>query len=237
MYPESWTCILCRMSVFSEGGTFNFCLIIMRYDGLRTKRKGQTAMLFRILKKDMMRKKVMNLILLLFIILASMFVASGLSNVATVLSGTDFYLDKAGIGDYMVITGGDGAYSALDDFLKNDKDIKGYRMEHLIFSSKEDILLEGKESVTKNTSILVSVDEDGIDYFDKDNNVITSVQPGHVYVPLAFLEENGLKKVRNLGIKSEREIVRSFFSACYYRMTQREQERFWQKVIENSKNQ
>ena len=52
-----------------------------------------------------------------------------------------------------------------------------------------------------------------------------------------LLEENGLKKVRNLGIKSEREIVRSFFSACYYRMTQREQERFWQKVIENSKNQ
>ena len=46
-----------------------------------------------------------------------------------------------------------------------------------------------------------------------------------------------MKKVRNLGIKSEREIVRSFFSACYYRMTQREQERFWQKVIENSKNQ
>ena len=160
-------------------------------------------MLFRILKKDMMRKKVMNLILLLFIILASMFVASGLSNVATVLSGTDFYLDKAGIGDYMVITGGDGAYSALDDFLKNDKDIKGYRMEHLIFSSKEDILLEEKESVTKNTSILVSVDEDGIDYFDKDNNVITSVQPGHVYVPLAFLEENDLKAGDKLRFKKE----------------------------------
>ena len=52
-----------------------------------------------------------------------------------------------------------------------------------------------------------------------------------------LLEENGLKKVRNLGIKSEREIVRSFFSACYYRMTQREQERFWRKVIENNKNQ
>ena len=52
-----------------------------------------------------------------------------------------------------------------------------------------------------------------------------------------LLIEDGLKKIRNLGIKSEHEIVRSFFSACYYRMTQREQERFWQKVIENSKNQ
>ena len=38
-------------------------------------------MLFRILKKDLKRKKVMNAILLCFILLATMFVASGISNV------------------------------------------------------------------------------------------------------------------------------------------------------------
>lgn len=38
-------------------------------------------MLFRILKKDLKRKKVMNVILLAFILLATMFVASGISNV------------------------------------------------------------------------------------------------------------------------------------------------------------
>ena len=37
-------------------------------------------MLFRILKKDLKRKKVMNAILLCFILLATMFVASGISN-------------------------------------------------------------------------------------------------------------------------------------------------------------
>ena len=58
MYPVPDEC-------FSEGGTFNFCLIIMRYDGLRTKRKGQTAMLFRILKKDMIyRKKNISILLI-----------------------------------------------------------------------------------------------------------------------------------------------------------------------------
>ncbi len=47
-----------------------------------------------------------------------------------------------------------------------------------------------------------------------------------------MLTENGLKKVRNLGIKSEREIVRNFFSACYYRLSPGEQSAFWQMVID-----
>lgn len=50
-----------------------------------------------------------------------------------------------------------------------------------------------------------------------------------------MLSENGLKKVRNLGIKSEREIVRNFFSSCYYRLSPGEQARFWQKVIETGR--
>ena len=46
-------------------------------------------MLLKSLGKDLKRKKTMNIILLLFIILATMFVASGVNNVVTVMSGTD----------------------------------------------------------------------------------------------------------------------------------------------------
>ncbi len=48
-----------------------------------------------------------------------------------------------------------------------------------------------------------------------------------------IMTEDGLKKIRNLGIKSEREILRSFFSACYGHLSPAEQAVFWQKVIEN----
>ena len=44
--------------------------------------------------------------------------------------------------------------------------------------------------------------------------------------------EDGLRKIRNLGIKSEKEIIRNFFSACYYRLTQTEQAVFWQKALD-----
>ena len=49
-----------------------------------------------------------------------------------------------------------------------------------------------------------------------------------------LMKEKGLRSVRNLGITSEREIVRNFFLACYARLTQTEQARFWQDVLADS---
>ena len=70
-------------------------------------------MYFHILKRDLKRKKTMNIILLLFTILASMFVSSGLNNVVTVMNGIDYYFEKAGLGDYCIVTmnGDGGVYS------------------------------------------------------------------------------------------------------------------------------
>ncbi|MBO6017766.1 MAG: hypothetical protein J6P42_06995 [Oscillospiraceae bacterium] len=48
--------------------------------------------------------------------------------------------------------------------------------------------------------------------------------------------EDGLKKIRNLGNKSEKEIVRNFFSACYYQLSPTEQAVFWQRVIDAGKD-
>ena len=56
-------------------------------------------MFFKILKKDLKRSKTMNIILFLFIILATTFVASGLNNVISVISGMDYFLEQA-VGEY-----------------------------------------------------------------------------------------------------------------------------------------
>lgn len=47
----------------------------------------------------------------------------------------------------------------------------------------------------------------------------------------ALMREKGLRSVRNLGQKSEREIIQSFFLACYGRLTPFEQARFWQELM------
>ena len=44
--------------------------------------------------------------------------------------------------------------------------------------------------------------------------------------------EQGLRSVRNLGVKSEQEITRHFFLACYSHLTQTERAVFWQSVLD-----
>ena len=44
--------------------------------------------------------------------------------------------------------------------------------------------------------------------------------------------ENGLRSVRNLGQKSEQEVLHSFFNACYALLRPGEQAAFWQGVLD-----
>ena len=50
-------------------------------------------MFFRILKKDLKRKRTMNFILFLFIILATMFLASSVSNLMAVTGAVDYFME------------------------------------------------------------------------------------------------------------------------------------------------
>ena len=47
-----------------------------------------------------------------------------------------------------------------------------------------------------------------------------------------ILREDGLRSVRNLGQKSEQEILHNFFNACYGMLRPGEQAVFWQIVLE-----
>ena len=151
-------------------------------------------MFFRILKKDLKRKKVMNAVLLSFILLAAMFVASGLSNVVSVMNGTDHYLKRAGIGDYVVISMGEESKTALEDVLQGNDDIKECRIEPVIWGDKSNLKkADGTKIEAKNSVVFQALEDSQLKYFDKDNKQITEIQPGHAYVTGDFMEENDLK--------------------------------------------
>ena len=57
-------------------------------------------MFWRILKKDLKRKKTMNVIILLFVILCSMFAAASVNNIVALVGGLDYYFARLGnVGD------------------------------------------------------------------------------------------------------------------------------------------
>ncbi len=151
-------------------------------------------MLLRILQKDLKRKKTMNIILFRIIVLGTMFVSSGINNVVTVMNGTDYYLDKAGVGDFIVLTMGDGAVGSLDEMLETEGAIKEYRLEEMVFGSQGYMTKEdGSELKSRNSSLYQSIEEAAITFFDKENEPITEIAPGHMYVTGMVMEENNLQ--------------------------------------------
>ncbi len=149
-------------------------------------------MYFRILRRDVKRKKTMNFILLLFTILASTFVSSGLSNVVNVMSGTDYYFEQAGLGDYIIITqNGDGK---VEKILENSKEVTGYKKEECCWASKDDLTANGHKVEMKNNTFLIQpLQENGLSYFNEDNTKLTHVDQGKIYVTAGFLKDNNIE--------------------------------------------
>lgn len=152
-------------------------------------------MFFHILKNDLKRKKTMNLILFVFIVLAATFVASGLNNVVTVMNGTDYFFDRAGIGDFAILTMGENAVGALDEMLETEPAVKDYRMELVVFGGQDNVTAEdGSELETKNATVFQSIETSALVFFDRDNREITGIEKGHIYVSGSFMENNDLQE-------------------------------------------
>ncbi len=168
------------------------------------------------LKRDLKRKKTMNTILFIFIIIASMFMASGLNNITAVTSGLDNYLDEAGVGDYNILTMGDHAVGALDDFLKDTPEIKNYRIEETIYASQKNLRNEDGSYIdyafTSGANLIMSGKRTVLKFYDENNDLISEPKEGEVYVSNGFLNESEKKvgdtiKIMHNGVELKEKII------------------------------
>lgn len=151
-------------------------------------------MYLNILKKDLKRKKTMNIILLLFVILSAMFLASSVNNVIAVTNGLDYFFDKAGISDYAIISTERNGESSLAEILEDSEVVDSYESEQVIFASSDNFTQNGNTLADlSGIAVLMSVDNAKLNYFDSDNNIISEVNPGEVYISGPIVKEVGLE--------------------------------------------
>ena len=151
-------------------------------------------MFLHILKKDLKRNKTMNVILFLFIVLASIFVASGLNNLVSVMNGTGYYLEQAGVGDYNVIVRNTGD-NAAEDVIKKSKATKSYTYDDALMFSKD--IKDGNGKVIKiqnSMKLIESIDKTSLKIFDLSDEEITKVEKGHVYISSTLMRDKGIEK-------------------------------------------
>ncbi|MDO5558912.1 MAG: FtsX-like permease family protein [Oscillospiraceae bacterium] len=150
-------------------------------------------MFLRILKKDMKRKKTMNAILLIFIVLASMFVSSSVNNILTVSNALDSYFEMAGVSDYFVAIRNIAGSQPVDEILDNTDAVGSYKREDIIYLNQQNLSCDGKIAKgAENTSLLQSNDSIKLNYYDENNELIKRVPEGKVLVSGRFMKINDL---------------------------------------------
>ena len=157
-------------------------------------------MFFRILKKDLKRKKTMNIILLLFVILCSMFAAASVNNIIAVTGGIDKYFDKAGMTDVEVSIIGENKFEEEVKKLSSVTEIKEENY-FTIMDSKSFVHNGVKLTNFINPAYLFSDSGMALNYFDKDNNLIKSVKKGTFYATTPFTADTDIEEGDDVTIK------------------------------------
>lgn len=150
-------------------------------------------MYLNILKRDLKRKKTMNVILLIFVILSAMFMASSTNNIIAVTSGLDTFFEQAGMADHYVLAL-DGEDNNLNKALDKLDSTTEYKREDIFFSLGSNVEINGEAMKDLNkTALIMSVDNRKLSYFSPDNKEITEVEKGKAYISGPFASEANLE--------------------------------------------
>lgn len=138
-------------------------------------------MYLSILKKDLKRKKAMNMILLLFIILATMFVSSSVNNIINVTTALDNYFEMANAPDYFVATMNKNLSVDIDETVGSASAVDHYAVENILFLSSDNFIFEDEDIVINGGTNLVQSDI-WMNYFLSDGSILETVKPGEFYM-------------------------------------------------------
>lgn len=155
-------------------------------------------MFWRILKRDMTRKKGINLILFLFIILATMFVASSVNSILVVSDATRYCMDKGKVPDMYIAQYATEGKNDLKNWLDGDgkKLINDYSMNESMIISRGNIKSfagrDGEEFDIQDTIMIQKEWDKHMLIFDLDGNEI-EVKDGQIAMQQNEMDQNNLK--------------------------------------------
>lgn len=138
-------------------------------------------MYFSMIKKDLKRNKAINVIVLIFVIISTMFCVSSINNFISVQNGIDNFLKKADVKDVMLIT----RDNSFEDVKIDIPQIKSQKSENIIYTKYEDIDFKTKnksDELNNNIYMLISINDLKMNYFDSYDKKIEKVADNEIYI-------------------------------------------------------
>ncbi len=160
-------------------------------------------MYLQILKKDLKRKKAMNVILLVFIILASMFVSSGVNNIISVTTALDDYLEMADAPDYFAMIMNKSGGIDTSGILNSADSVESFSKEKVLLMVSNNITFEDEsKTVSSINPILLQSDGDiSMNYILDGGGILQSVKSGEFYMTAGAAEDMGLEIGDKMTVK------------------------------------
>lgn len=146
-------------------------------------------MYIQILKRDLNRKKAMNVILLVFIILASTFVSSGMNNIISVTTALDDYLEMANAPDYLAATMNKAGTVDIDEILNAAPSVESFGKEKVLYMESDNITFEDESTTATNLNVLQSDGDMSMNFIIDDGSILQSVKRGEFYTTAGLAED------------------------------------------------
>lgn len=151
-------------------------------------------MYLRMIRKDLKRKRTMNTILLLFVMLSAMFTASSINNIVAVAGGLDHYFDETGMTDYYIVAHTNGDRDSVEELIAESENVDTYRKDNVIYTTAENFTQGGKKIIDySDVSMVQSLADTDFRFFDSDNNTVSEVETGKMYITGAVAQKSGLQ--------------------------------------------
>lgn len=172
-------------------------------------------MIQRILKKDLRRRKSVNIILFLFIMIASIFLSSSINNIMVVSSAVDYYMDYANVPDVNYIVSGTQEKEQIDKWIEKDAPgVEEWGYNTVIMLNEKDIRMQrsGKESAFNAhgaSMYLGTIDADYCKVYDTKGKDF-SLKEGEIALGQGMAEKNKLEEGDQIKISvggSEKEFT------------------------------
>lgn len=176
-------------------------------------------MIQRILKKDMKRRKSVNIILFLFITIASIFLSSSINNILVVTSAVEYYMDYAKVPDINFIVSGTQEKEVIDDWIEHESpNLKSWGYNTVMSVNEKDIKIhrEKKDSAFKSNGVTTYIGTMNAEYckvYDMDGRDFTLKQ-GEAAIGYGIAEDNKLSEGDQIRISAAGGVNKTFTIKC-----------------------
>lgn len=155
---------------------------------------------FNILRNDLKRKKSINVILLLFIVLASMLMAGSVNVLYTTSTAISRMMNRANVPFLSIFTyDNPRTNEQIENWASSSDKVSGYRQEDILIVISNVFRKDSKQIVPKekvNSVLLSGIPKTDSLVFDQNDRQIT-LKTGEIAIPVAFHNEYGV----NIGDK------------------------------------